>query len=132
MMTYLALKSGAPVNAAVSGAGVADLPRNMALRPGMGEVFRTLMHAEGEALESMLAARSAVHWPEKIRTPLMLVHGDHDDRVSVQDSRDLHALLVAQGTPTEYTEYPGGDHFLIPERSRIIEQAVRWFTRYKR
>lgn len=42
--------------------------------------------------------------------PFLIVHGDHDRRVGIEQSRRLHRALTATGASAELVEIAGGDH----------------------
>lgn len=42
--------------------------------------------------------------------PIWIFHGDADDLVSVEQSRNMASALEAIGAPYRYTEFPGVDH----------------------
>jgi dipeptidyl aminopeptidase/acylaminoacyl peptidase len=130
MMTYLAIKHGMKLNAAMAGAAPADLAANGFMRPEMARLFSEMMAAEG-GQEAALKRRSAVHWPEALTVPLLMLHGDKDDRVSVEDTRRLYAQLSDLGREVKYMEFPGGDHYLMNERKAVIDATVAWFEQHR-
>jgi len=133
MMTYLALKAGADVQAAASIAGAADVVSWVDFRPEMdSEVFRKLIpHASEEELHAELVKRSAIYWAKDIKVPLHLQHGDADDRVDVQDSITLAKKLKELGKPHELVLYEKGDHFMGRHRDALLNNAHNWFESYK-
>lgn len=129
MMTYLSIKHGAEVNAAVSIAGVADLFDSVERRPEMGpKVYRQLI--AGEAYEEGFRARSAVCWPEALSVPLLLLHGDADDKVDASDSIRLAEGLRETGRAHELVIYPGGNHALTRHWGDVQKRLLGWFERY--
>lgn len=132
MMTYLAIKHGAQVNAAVVGAGVTDLFDNFARRPYM-ETNVAAKYIENFAAnrDALMKERSAVHWPEKITAPLLMLHGDADTRVHVEEARTLYAKLQALGKEVRYVEYPGGDHGLRRQWKEWAKEAADWFDAHR-
>ena len=132
MMTYLALKHGAQVNAAVVGAGVTDLFDNFARRPEMEKMVAERFIPNFAAhREVLMRERSAVCWPEKITAPLLMLHGDADDRVDVCEARSLYQKLQALGAEVRYVEYPGGDHGLKRQWKAWAQEAADWFERHR-
>lgn len=131
MMNYLALKAGVQVNAVVSGAGVSNLFLENDRRPEMEKVCAHFIPNFAQDREALLAARSPIFWPEKITAPLLLLHGDQDDRVDVGESRRLHNALKDLGKPVNYIEFSGGDHGLRAHHVEVIDAAVEWFERHK-
>ena len=132
MMTYLALKHGAPVNAAVVGAGAADLAAGNVRRPEMEKVCARFIADYANRRDEALRERSAINWPEKIAAPLLLLHGDADDKVDVADARTLYAQLQALGKQVRYVEYEGGNHALKRHHTQWTSEAVAWFEQYRR
>ncbi len=132
MMTYRSIREGAQLNAAVSIAGVADLFDSVERRPEMGPgVYRQLIAGEGGAYEEAFRARSAVCWPEALTVPLLLLHGDADDKVDVSDSMRLAEGLREAGNPHELVIYPGGNHALTRHWGDVQKRMLGWFEGYK-
>ncbi len=73
-------------------------------------------------------ARAAATYPPR---PLLMLHGDQDDVVSVQGVRSLHENLLPayQDAPEtlELTIYPGLGHRYTDE---MVEQSVAWTQRF--
>ena len=132
MMTYLLLKHGVQANAAVVGAGLADLAQNFVRRPEMLRVYEKFIPNFAAQKESLMQERSAVCWPEKINAPLLMLHGDADDRVFVEEARTLHAKLQALHKPVRYVEYAEGNHALKRHHKEWTSEAVAWFEQYRR
>lgn len=126
MMTYLTLKAGAQVNAAAVGAGIADVFLMNGER--MDALYQALVPNYPEGKEEAFIARSAVRWPEVISSPLLLLHGDADKKVTIDHARALHGMLTKLGKPTKLVEYPGGGHGLMRENADVIDQVVNWFA----
>lgn len=133
MMTYLTLKAGIMPNAAVVGAGVTDLVSASAHRPLMEErVYKRRIPDYDARREELLQARSAVCWPEKLNAPLLILHGDADDKVEVNQARILVEKLQALGKMVRYVEYPEGNHALRKHWKQWTDEAVAWFELYRK
>ncbi|QCZ95054.1 alpha/beta hydrolase family protein [Salinimonas iocasae] len=66
-----------------------------------------------------LEARSPLYHAEKITTPVLLVHGEEDRRVSVRHSRMMAEELEDHDHPAfKYVELEAGDHHLSIQRNR--------------
>jgi poly(3-hydroxybutyrate) depolymerase len=64
--------------------------------------------------------------------PLMILHGDADDTVPVQGSRDMADALKTAGSSAVYLEYPGVDHYV---QRRLFEQPglyIPWLFAQKK
>lgn len=100
---------------AVSFAGVTDLDglverwRNFSL--GELSVARVQTGAERQA-------GSPIRNVNRFGLPLLIVHGDVDRSVMIEQSRDLVAALDAAGKAYRYIEQAGGDHFLSVQSQR--------------
>jgi len=57
-----------------------------------------------------LVDRSPITHAEKITGPLLLIHGDHDNRVNVEGSRLMAKKLEELNKPYVYVEFPGLGH----------------------
>lgn len=57
-----------------------------------------------------LMDRSPINHVDKISGPLLLIHGDHDDRVDIGGSQMLYDALKAQGSPVEFVIMEGQGH----------------------
>lgn len=133
MMTYLALKHGAVVNAAAVGAGVADLVDGARFRPEMEEkVYERYIPDFAARREEAMRERSAVCWPEALTAPLLIMHGDADDKVPVTQARALAQQLKALEKPVRYVQYAGGNHALKQHWKQWVDEVVAWFEAYRK
>lgn len=57
-----------------------------------------------------LIDRSPITHYEKITGPLLLIHGNHDDRVSIEGSRMMYKALKSIDKPVEFLEVDGQGH----------------------
>ncbi len=111
-----AFKTPERFRCAVSFAGVTDLTelikRMRSFRFGALSVARI---QRGKSRK----ANSPLQQVEKIELPLLIVHGDVDRSVMIEQSRDLVAALEKAGKPYRYIEQPNGDHFLSLRSHRM-------------
>jgi dipeptidyl aminopeptidase/acylaminoacyl peptidase len=66
---------------------------------------------------------------EGIVAPVLLLHGEDDPLVPVEQARHMEAALRAHGDDVEAQYYPGADHGLaqIPAvRADLVEQITRF------
>jgi dipeptidyl aminopeptidase/acylaminoacyl peptidase len=130
MMTYLALKHAVPVRAAVVVAGVSDLEASESERPEMARIMRDLIPndaAKPNAYVEELQKRSALHWPEVLSVPLLLVHGGADKSVSVQHSTRLAEAIKLQGLEHKLVIYPEGEHSLRGFEDELENEVSDWW-----
>lgn len=133
MMTYMALRRGAEVNAAIAIAGISDLKEMVSERPDMEEnVFKRFIRVEGAKRTEEYRKRSAVEWVEDIQAPLLLLHGDADESVSVNQSIRVAAALETLDKPYDFHIYPGGNHALLRYWDDVTQRCADWMERYYR
>jgi len=98
--------------------------------------MRHSIHLEGTPFdeESREAYRksapiSAIH---RAKTPMLIQHGEKDERISVISAHELHRALKHKGVPTELFVLPDKGHgYLSPrENYAVLLQNYRWFCHY--
>ena len=110
-----AYKTPERLRCAVAFAGVSDLA-DLKRRAGLfdlGELTQARIQ-EGTSVN----ANSPYHQIDKIGVPLLIVHGDLDRSVMIEQSRKLVSALERAGKPHIYIEQTDGDHFLSLQRHR--------------
>ncbi|HYR09864.1 MAG TPA: prolyl oligopeptidase family serine peptidase [Longimicrobium sp.] len=132
MMTYLAVKAGAPVRAAAVTAGVADLAARTRFTPWVADsVDRVLMPDYDRRAAEHYHARSAVNWPERLTVPLLIMHGTADERVPASSALALAQRLQDLGLPYELVMLAGGTHDLTAHRTEMDARIVAWFDSHR-
>ncbi|MGA2012489.1 MAG: alpha/beta fold hydrolase [Solirubrobacteraceae bacterium] len=112
-----------PVAEVVSLAGVCDLQAAVAARLGAGAVLDFLGADPGadpgadRAADVFAAASPIARLP--LGVPALLIHGDADHNVPIEQSRSYAAAAAAAGDRCRLLELPGADHFeLVDPRGR--------------
>ncbi|MFE1165944.1 alpha/beta hydrolase family protein [Nocardiopsis sp. NPDC058789] len=120
---HLALMTAAdsPVTSVVPIAPITDLRRCAEAELGEGAVAPFLGPDPGPALY----AESSPRYRVPFGVPQLLVHGDADQRVPVEHSRDYVAAARAAGETVDYREVPGIDHFAVIDPERAAWRQVR-------
>ena len=132
MQSYLAAQNIPSLKAIASIAGNSDLEKVLPWRPVMEKVYKRSIPGYAENKKSELAKRSVVNWLDKLPqgVPILLLHGDKDKRVNVQQSIDLAAKLKTVGHPHKLIVYPNDKHGLIKYRKALIEELIVWFKKH--
>jgi len=81
------------------------------------------------------AEHSPLYLADRIRTPLLLLHGEADGNVPPNESEQIFAALRTLGRPVELVRFPGEDHGLRGRwENRVAhrEMLLDWFDRYLR
>jgi dipeptidyl aminopeptidase/acylaminoacyl peptidase len=134
MMTYLALTRTDRIRAAVIRCGVSDLRGWKSDRADMERVLAELIPGFDPEDDRCLASRSAVLWPERLckTTPLLLLQGTADWRVSPHSALEMAHALLRAGHPFRLVMLEGSDHALsehVDERDRLMRE---WLDRFVR
>jgi dipeptidyl aminopeptidase/acylaminoacyl peptidase len=135
MMTYLSLKNSCRFKAAVVTAGMSDAFETIRSRPAMDSlVFSQLVPGYTVNKEKELQARSAVFWADALckKTPLLIMHGGADRRVSPTQALELVTKLQEYMHPVRFILYEGADHGLFEFRKESLAETKRHFDTYLR
>lgn len=134
MMSYQLASKEEWVKGIISLSGTTDLVASAAEDPIMNDVFNKAFGGSTEEMQK----RSAVYFYNEIPkdTPILILHGAKDERVSIEQVRVLHTHLEESGHAVEYHEFLEGDHGFYNHSSpyrkeveSILEHFVREHTR---
>ena len=128
MMTYLAIKEGAPIKAAAVVGGITDLIQWDIDKPSVGE----------EILEQLIKPanienykkRSAFYWPERINVPVLIIHGERDLNVSLNQAENFAIRLKKAGKIHELAIFKRDDQWVSIHRKERNHKILDWFRKY--
>ncbi len=66
-----------------------------------------------------LRAISPVNFAEKIKAPVLLVHGTDDRQVEIKHSYQMRDALLKANKDVTFVELPSEDHYLLNEKNRM-------------
>jgi acetyl esterase/lipase len=118
------------VNAVADWYGPADLRSSAGWPRDSRGMIRQLLGAEPEAVpEQAIAASPIALINETAPPPFLIVHGEKDGTVPIEQSRKLHDALMNAGGNVESIEVPGGGHgeFGRAWTDRLIERTASFF-----
>ena len=80
----------------------------------------------------MLRALSPIHRLDRVRAPVLVLHGANDTNVPVGEAEQVVAGLRARGVPVEFILFPDEGHGFqkTVNRIRAAEAVAGWFERY--
>ncbi|AFH50680.1 Peptidase [Ignavibacterium album JCM 16511] len=133
MMTYLTLTKTDIFKAAIVLGGIANLRCNAEESKFMRRLYEhSLGNFTNEEFKKRCEERSIINFPEKLsrQTPLLIIHGNADERVLPHDSIDLSYKLLELNFPFRLVMLEGGDHFLKSHRQEVDEMRRKWFDRF--
>lgn len=121
---------------AISVNGVSDLPRmlNSDKRAYGGDhwvmSYWNAAVKKGNKTETHLKQISPVYRADEIKIPVLLLHGEHDMVVPVEQSEVMYSALKAKDKNVRYVELDGGSHSLRNMQNR--QQALKEIDRFVR
>lgn len=117
---------GAPVVDLVSFFGTADIGHTF----GPLQIGGTPWDNHAEYL-----FRSPITYLTNAKTPVLIIHGESDDRVPVSQGEQLFATLSELGQTVEFVRYPGGSHAMLrtgfpAHRLDVLQRLTGWFSKH--
>jgi dipeptidyl aminopeptidase/acylaminoacyl peptidase len=117
--------------AAVMGAGLA----NMVSDNGIGDIpSANLSYFEASLYDDPEPywARSPIKYITNVKTPTLILHGEADQRVAMQQGMEFYTALRLRGVETQFVTYPREGHAITETKHQkdLIERVVGWFTRH--
>jgi dipeptidyl aminopeptidase/acylaminoacyl peptidase len=99
-------------------------------REGVQDLERMMGHPS--QARSAYRAASPIHRIENITAPLLIAHGERDERVSPKQSEELVAGLRRAGKTFEYVTYPTEAHGLLRAGPQVhfyrrLERFLDWY-----
>jgi len=78
--------------------------------------------------------QSPLFHADRIRTPLLLLHGTADTNVPPGESEQMYTALKLLGREVEYVRIEGQNHLILdyPKRKLWMETILAWFAKYLR
>ncbi len=132
MQTFLAAKQLKNIKAIATIAGNSDLLKDLHFRPEMEKVYsrRIPNYDSNKVVE--LERRSVLRWTNELslNTPILLLHGRNDKRVSVQRSIELADALAQKNIPHKLVVYANDNHGLMKNKAKVDNELVTWFRKY--
>jgi dienelactone hydrolase/catechol 2,3-dioxygenase-like lactoylglutathione lyase family enzyme len=122
-VALLAAAHKPPVQAVAAFYAPTDLVRWRAENPFVRDYLDDLCGPEG------LPVRSPILRVAQIDTPVLLVHGDFDENVSVEQTRKMAVALKDHGKEVETFIVPGGTHFFTEQQNAAARRRLFDFLR---
>ena len=82
---------------------------------GLEPVLHISVNREVRLAPDAVRRLSPIHHPPARPTPVVVAVGAAESEAWIQQSKDYAALCRAAGSPTEYLEVPGANHFSVTE-----------------
>lgn len=133
MMTYIVLTKTSIFKTAVISGGIADLHCNAGENKFMNNLYRNSFGKPDQGVfKQKCRDRSIINFPEKLSrsTPILLLHGTDDERVSAMDSIRLAEKLLELKFKFRLVLLEGGDHFLKAHKREVDVLRKNWFAKF--
>jgi dipeptidyl aminopeptidase/acylaminoacyl peptidase len=80
----------------------------------------------------VLWERSALKHVAKVKTPVMLIHGENDSDVPIAESEQFYVALKDVGVETVMVRYPREGHGLREPRHVVdsIDRSIQWYVKH--
>ena len=122
---FAAAVSGACISNLVSFYGTSDIGASWGRREFGGTPYER---------SDWYTARSPLTYAPRVKTPLLLYHGEADLRCPVEQSEQMFTALHQLGKTVEFVRVPGEPHGVLsgsPAHRRAVREAILgWFGRY--
>lgn len=132
-MTQLLVTHTDMFRAAISHAGISAIPSYW------GEGLWGYLYSAQAAADSypwnatdFYVGQSPLFRADRIKTPLLLLHGSADTNVPPGESEQMFTALKILGREVEYVRVQGEDHWIVPydKRKAWSETILAWFDRH--
>jgi dipeptidyl aminopeptidase/acylaminoacyl peptidase len=116
---------------AISYAGLSDLQKLIAddreFFGARSSTYKYLLKRIGDPVadKDQLEQTSPVNLADKIKVPVLLMHGDADANVPVEHSEMMNAAMLKAGKDVRFVRFKSEDHFMIEAatRTRVLQET---------
>ena len=127
-MTYLSLTKARWIKAVAIVGGPTNVFREEKLRPEMKKLGKEMFGGSIKEKRKRSAIFLTHLFPRK--TPLLIMHGTADWRVSPLDSIEIAKKLYENKVPHRLVLFEGADHSLTENKEESTDLTLRWFERF--
>lgn len=86
---------------------------------------------EGDLMDRLFQ-RSPIRHVARVKTPVMLIHGENDNDVPITESEQFFIALQDVGVETVFVRYPREGHGIRESRHQadLITRSINWYERH--
>jgi len=94
----------------------------------------TVEYGDPKTQPDLLRRLSPIHKADKVKTPLIVLHGSNDTNVPVVEAEQVVAALKQNNVPVKYVLFPDEGHGWRKTNNRVTStlEIVEWFSNYLR
>ena len=130
MMVTMAIRAGFPALAASTFGSPTNFFSLMESKPQYAGIADQLWPAWRDNPEDILGARSSATWGGEIKVPLLIMHGEADESMPLEQSLSLAAAMEEAGQSHRLQIFEGDNHVLTRSRHAREAAVVSWFNRF--
>jgi dipeptidyl aminopeptidase/acylaminoacyl peptidase len=87
--------------------------------------------------EDLIMSRSPIRYAEQVNTPVLLMHGEQDQRCPIEQSEQWFIALKRLGKEVHFIRFPGASHGMassgLPlQRKARLDAICEWFGKQRR
>jgi len=129
-MVYQALRERFPARAAAVWGAFTDLEPLLA--PGSPQARHApLIWPDLEQNRAAIVERrSALRWADRIETPVLIMHGDADEDIPIEQSRRMDAELDRLKKTHDFIAFEGQQHRIGGRGAERDAATIAWFRRF--
>jgi dienelactone hydrolase len=119
-------EQGRPLRAAISGVGISDFPRFLAMTKSYRADLRRMEYGDerDSTQRTFLDSLSPLNHMSKLDIPLMLLHGENDPRVPYEQSELVFQSLAQRGHPVLFMTLHDEGHAARAKEARLAQMRV--------
>jgi dipeptidyl aminopeptidase/acylaminoacyl peptidase len=130
MMVYQALRDQFPAKAAAVWGAFTDLSPLIAPGSPQPKVASPIWPDLEQNRDAIIERRSAIRWANRIRTPVLIMHGTADQDIPVDHSQRMAAELSRLGRTHRLLLFEGQQHRIGGRGADRDAAAIEWFRRF--
>lgn len=130
MMVFQAIREKFPMRAAAVWGGFTDLQALLDAQPMMVDYAKQAWPGFADDLQASIERRSAIYWPESFQAPVLLMHGESDGSIPVNQTLDLARKLQQEGKLYGLIVFADDNHILQRSQIERDRQSLQWFDRF--
>lgn len=129
MMVYQAIRDGFPARAAAVVGAYTDQAEVLQTQPQFQPLAESLWGRTN--WDAALERRSAIRWADRLKVPLLILHGSADKSISPSHALKLASRFQELGQPYQLIIYAGDNHVLTRHREQRERAVIGWFREHQ-
>lgn len=128
-MVYMALRDGFPAKSAAVWGAFTDLEPLIASGP-LAKAAAAIWPQYANDRETLYRTRSAMRFADRLKSPILIMHGGADDDIPLSQSQRLDAELTRLGTEHRFIVFEDQKHVIGGRGAERDAAVVAWFEKY--